>query len=63
MALGEKRRHYRAEALEVAAELIRQHGGTEGMAHLPEGDQVVFDEECRRLADKLDKQATRYRQR
>ena len=35
MALGENRRYYRMEALTVAAELIRQHGGTDAMEDLP----------------------------
>jgi len=27
---------------------------------LPESEQVIFDQECRRLADKLDKEAMKY---
>ncbi|WP_445769011.1 hypothetical protein [Rheinheimera sp.] len=61
MALDETRKHYRAEALETAAELIRQHGGTDAMDHLPEAEQVIFDEECKKLADALDKKALKYR--
>jgi hypothetical protein len=61
MALGDKRRHYRAEALEAAAELIRQHGTTSAMDHLPEDDQVIFDDECRKLAVQLEKKAQKYR--
>ncbi len=59
--LSDLRRHYRAEALEVAAELIRQHGGTDAMLNLPEKDQEVFDQECRKLADTLDRKAQKYR--
>jgi hypothetical protein len=47
------------EALTVAAELIRQHGGTEAMAHLPEAEVEVFDQECRKLADWLDAKAVK----
>jgi len=60
MSLGSTRKHYRAEALSTAAELIRQHGGTDAMLQLPESEQVIFDQECRRLADKLDKEAMKY---
>lgn len=64
MALGEIRKHYRAEALEVAAELIRQYseqGGMDAMSHLPEQEQSVFSQECQKLANKLDNQALKYR--
>lgn len=61
MALGEIRKHYRAEALETAAELVRQHGGTDAMEHLPEAERVIFDEECKKLADALDMKAKKYR--
>ncbi|WP_026960521.1 hypothetical protein [Aliagarivorans taiwanensis] len=57
MALGDERRHWRIEALTTAATLIEQHGGTYAMAALPESDQQIFDEECRKLAERLENMA------
>jgi hypothetical protein len=57
MALGETRRYYRMEALTVAAELIRQHGGTNAMDNLPEAEADVFNQECHKLAEQLEAKA------
>ena len=57
MALGEIRKHYRMEALTTAAALIEQHGGTEAMIDLPEDEAEIFDQECRKLAERLNNMA------
>ena len=43
--------------LTVAAELIRQHGGTDAMDDLPEDEAEMFNQECKKLADQLEVKA------
>lgn len=57
MALSELRKHWRMEALTTAAMLIDMHGGTDAMIDLSEKDREIFDDECKKLAKKLNKQA------
>ena len=58
MALGSRRKHWRMEALTTAATLIEMHVGmADDTLELTEEDREIFEQECKRLAKRLDKQA------